>query len=603
MKKLLTICCLFLLNALQAQYFQQRYNLNYAVPKLRDERFNSGLISRVNYINFSQNFYNVGIGTSYNNPALPVPDNTCDRLRFTSIGTLGLTLFSNVAHQFASIGNRWYNASGNSIAEVDNKQGTGGYVAVGAVTNNPLTEATGIAGTSDILFTRLDDLGNVISARRIDLDQSTDIAWCIRKSVVVVNGQPTWIMCGQSQRGNAFTDCFVARVLVDGTILWARRYNFDPGGGQFNSATCIAKQLCEGPTGLIYVVGTMQDNPAGANGIDGLAFALTQNGGVIWGSTYNAFTDDEFQAVRFSATGTLAIGGFTNFAAVAPVTSHMLFAQLNIANGAVISQNILRAVNGGNTYSSRCYDLVQVPGNQYYLAGPVVINNGIYEMMYRTTQAGLGVNWYRYNRMNYNVGFGIDNQDLIPGQGLAYFSSERDSLNPTFSDSHMMRTDYNGRTCSICPGIIPANTPIFLSQFFRNNRNNPTGTALPLVWASFNYSNSNTCNDATITCNGVVAAAPNSENVSSKVLNNNRDIKLYPNPARSIVTLEFNNQLAGEYNFTLLNTEGRIVLQKNKVYNNGFSISTIDVASLPAGIYLLQIKNGENIITKKVVKQ
>lgn len=606
MKTLFFLLTLLTAASASAQYFQQRYNFNYTTPKLRNERLNSGIVTRVNYVNNTPAYYyHAGIGTSYLNAALPAPDNYCDRLRFISLGTQGLTLFGNVGHQYADIAGRWFNASGNSIAEVKDGTGSGGYVAVGAVTNNQLTEANTIPGNSDILFTRLDVLGNVISARRIDLNNCTDVAWCIRRSAIQVNNQPTWLICGESKRGNQYVDCFVARVLVDGTIIWCRRYNFDPGGGQFNSAQCIAKQLCEGPNGYIYVVGTLQDNPAGANGIDGLAFALTPNGAVVWANNYQLFTDDEFQAIRFGANGNLIVGGFTNFAAVAPVTSHMLFTELAAANGAIIIQTILRAASGGNTYTSKCYDIVEAAGPQYYLAGPLTTGNGTFEMMYRVNAAGGGINWYSYNRMLYNVGFGIDNDNISASQGIAYFSSLRDSINAAFSDSHIMKTNYNGQSCKACVINPPSTLPVNIQVYARARRINPTGVYMPLIWASFGYDNSETCNDAVPVCNGAVAAVVSESVKEDKTVDATPAVKVFPNPVNNLLHATFNAMPAGEYQVTITDLQGRMLFIKNKRIAGDKSSENmdIDMTRFSKGVYMLIVKKGEFSTQEKIVKQ
>lgn len=603
MKKLFTLACLFCITAAQAQYFQHRYNLDFFTPKLRNERLNSGIVTRANYVNMNPAFYyHVGIGTSYRNPSLPAPDSIADRLRFVQLGTLGLTQFGNLGHQYAQTQGRWYNAYGNSIAEVKNSTGNGGFVAVGAVTINSLTGANNIPGNSDMLFTRLDATGNVVSARRIDFDSAKDMANCIRSSIVTYNNQPTWIVCGQSSYNN-YTDCFVARVLVDGTIVWANRYNFDFGGGLFNSAFCIAKQLCEGPNGNIYVVGTIRDNPAGATGTDGLAFALNPNGFVIWANNYHTASDDEFQAVRFSATGTVAIGGFTNFGAVAPVTSHMLFTELNTANGFIISQNVLRAVTAsGATFTSRCYDLVQGPGNQYYLVGPQISSAGVVmQMMYRTNPAGIGINWYSYNRMNYNVGFGVDNATVAP-TGISYFSSIRDSINTAFSDSHIMRTDYNGNTCKICPLNPPSNLNIFLERYQRQWRYNPSGKPVKLVWASFKYDDRNTCDDAVINCGPPKAAASGTLNNASFIktagTSGGISISANPNPAKSIVTIALSGT-KGVSEITLTDINGKPLWQTT----TSQSRLTVDVSRYVQGIYVLSVKNDEQTGMIRLIKE
>src|SRR5687768_15722182 len=63
MKKTVVIFLLFVLNEAQGQmYFQRRFNLS-ATPNLRNERFNGGIITKLNYDAANPYFY-VGLGTS-----------------------------------------------------------------------------------------------------------------------------------------------------------------------------------------------------------------------------------------------------------------------------------------------------------------------------------------------------------------------------------------------------------------------------------------------------------------------------------------------------------------------------------------------------------
>lgn len=595
-----TLVCLICFTAAQAQYFQHNYNLNYSFPKIRNEGLNSGIITRVNYINQTPAFfYHVGIGTSYKNPNLPFPDNTSDRLRFVQLGTNGLTQYGNLGHQYFQFAGQFYNSIGNSIAEIKNTVGTGGFVAVGAVTNNQITGANNIPGGSDMLFTRLDANGNVITARRIDFDGGKDIANCIRSSATLVNNQRTWIVCGQSAF-NGRTDCFVARVFANGNIVWSRRFNFDVGGGLFNSAFCIANQLCENANGNIFVVGTLRDNPVGPTGTDGLAFALNANGNLLWANNYHAATDDEFQAVRISAAGTLAIGGFTNFTAVAPVNSHMLFVELTTANGNIVSQNVLRAVAGANIFTSKCYDLVQGLNNQYFMVGPMV-NGGIYQMMYRTNQIGLGNSWYRYNAMNNTVGFGVDNSNILP-TGISYFSSEQVTVAPTFSNSNIMHTDYNGATCNICPGFAPSNQNIFMQKFARENKHVLSGTFVNLLWQTFNYDDTSICSIPFINCNKPLANL-NSNSISNNSVDNatvseSIQVSAYPNPVINVVVLSLSNA-KGISTITLNDINGVQVWQSKTTQSK----VKLDMSTLHSGTYLLTIKDDINTKKIKLIKE
>ncbi len=84
------------------------------------------------------------------------------------------------------------------------------------------------------------------------------------------------------------------------------------------------------------------------------------------------------------------------------------------------------------------------------------------------------------------------------------------------------------------------------------------------------------------------------ENPSSVASLNNIAFKMYPNPSYNIVN--FTSNCAGS--FSILDMNGRTLM--NNIIENGSS--TIDIAHLPAGIYLVHFSNGNETIVKKLVK-
>lgn len=70
-------------------------------------------------------------------------------------------------------------------------------------------------------------------------------------------------------------------------------------------------------------------------------------------------------------------------------------------------------------------------------------------------------------------------------------------------------------------------------------------------------------------------------------------LKIYPNPATSVINIETES----EFNAKLMNTQGQIVIQET-------TEKTISVQHLPQGVYYLQIKTGTNEIhTEKIIIQ
>ena len=78
--------------------------------------------------------------------------------------------------------------------------------------------------------------------------------------------------------------------------------------------------------------------------------------------------------------------------------------------------------------------------------------------------------------------------------------------------------------------------------------------------------------------------------------NNNVLINVYPNPANSILHIKSNFEL-NPSTIRITTIKGKTVVSKN----SDFSSNTIDVSTLSPGIYFIQIKTDNNIITKKFV--
>jgi hypothetical protein len=86
--------------------------------------------------------------------------------------------------------------------------------------------------------------------------------------------------------------------------------------------------------------------------------------------------------------------------------------------------------------------------------------------------------------------------------------------------------------------------------------------------------------------------------VGEKELNYNESIQLFPNPANNEINIIFlNSEVSG--NITLCSTYGKILITE-KISSTK---NTIDISSLPIGLYIFTISVNENIFTKKIIKQ
>lgn len=80
----------------------------------------------------------------------------------------------------------------------------------------------------------------------------------------------------------------------------------------------------------------------------------------------------------------------------------------------------------------------------------------------------------------------------------------------------------------------------------------------------------------------------------------NTTIVIHPNPTHGVLLIEINGDLSeAPYQVNLSNTSGKLMQQKH------FSDSalTLDMTEYPAGVYILQIKQGKEAKEWKIIKE
>ncbi len=80
----------------------------------------------------------------------------------------------------------------------------------------------------------------------------------------------------------------------------------------------------------------------------------------------------------------------------------------------------------------------------------------------------------------------------------------------------------------------------------------------------------------------------------------NDEVIVSPNPAHDQVTIQLKEGNSEMKNVGLFNLNGQLVLEKNISYNNTI---TLDIVSLPTGVYYLRIDLGDEVVSQKIVKQ
>lgn len=81
------------------------------------------------------------------------------------------------------------------------------------------------------------------------------------------------------------------------------------------------------------------------------------------------------------------------------------------------------------------------------------------------------------------------------------------------------------------------------------------------------------------------------------------ELKVYPNPTQDLLHISFDGERPMEGGIQLYNMLGQLVLQKNVGITTGKNKHSLSLSSLDAGIYLLHLRIGEELIRHRVIRE
>ena len=78
---------------------------------------------------------------------------------------------------------------------------------------------------------------------------------------------------------------------------------------------------------------------------------------------------------------------------------------------------------------------------------------------------------------------------------------------------------------------------------------------------------------------------------------------VFPNPVENQLNLRFRSREQGTYQLRLLNLQGQGLLERRIEVATGEQVQRLDVSTLPAGVYTVQVTDGKGVSSRKVVKR
>ncbi|NUQ26787.1 MAG: T9SS type A sorting domain-containing protein [Saprospiraceae bacterium] len=82
-----------------------------------------------------------------------------------------------------------------------------------------------------------------------------------------------------------------------------------------------------------------------------------------------------------------------------------------------------------------------------------------------------------------------------------------------------------------------------------------------------------------------------------------RRLAIAPNPVENILTLRAHSDQSGEYLLRIASLGGQVLHQSRLDFQSGENMHTVDVNRLPAGVYVLQITDGDKVSSTKFLKR
>ena len=78
-----------------------------------------------------------------------------------------------------------------------------------------------------------------------------------------------------------------------------------------------------------------------------------------------------------------------------------------------------------------------------------------------------------------------------------------------------------------------------------------------------------------------------------------QDILLYPNPVSTSLNIKLSSNWSYNTNIRLFNAIGSLMIESKMNGNE----QQIDVSSLPSGVYFIEIRDGQNSVSRKIIKR
>lgn len=491
---------------------------------------------------------------------------------------------------------QWQRTYGGSNFEefLDVRQTSdGGYITVGWILSNSGVadgDITGFHGLSDVIVVKYDDAGTKIWSKTlggsgIDIGkrivQATDGGFIFVGDVTSNNGDVSGL------HGTNFppADVWVVKLSATGTIVWQKCL-----GG---SAVEFGEGICLTADGGVAIAGTAASTNGDVTGNHGdrdmWLVKLTASGAISWQKSLGGTYRDEGKDVAELPNGNFVITGKT-----ASNDGNVTGFKGTVNNTATSDIWIVKTDNSGALLWNYCYGGTG-------LDVPVgIIKDG---------SCGFSIAGQTNTPNNGNVS-GM--QGMTDGWLLKFVESATCSTIPTLLSAAVT----NGKVtltwkmsgCNVGANVyyrksgiatwssvsVTSNSAVLLNLDPLSTYEWKVRTkcaSSPLLYSSFSSSSSFTT--------GILRQGDPSE--LSATAGSKTEAVIFPNPASSEIRVSLNSE-EQVFIIQLLNIDGKVLLEKEIINDEGMYEESFGISHLNNGLYLIRISSENTSVTKRFIK-
>lgn len=482
----------------------------------------------------------------------------------------------------------------------------GGYI-IGGYSDSGIsgdkTEAN--IGFTDYWVVKLDSAGGVVWDNTIG-GSSGDQLYALQEtedgSYIVAGVSSSGISGDKTEVSKGGSDYWIMKLSQSGSIIWQKTY------GGLGSDLLYSNSITQTTDGG-YIVGGYSisgnggDKTEANNGSwDSWILKLDGAGNIEWQNTIGGPGSDYIFTAQQTQDGGYILGGYS----YSGIGGDKTEANIGDADYWVIKLegNCLLATEICNGIDDDCNGMVDdgvTVSISITPSGPTIFCTGG-SVTLNAVHTGTSLQW---KKNGVDIAGATNAAYTIKKKGT-YTCESTSSCGTVLSDGYVIDVNKNpiasitaGGPTTFCEGdsvILSANTGFGLSyQWYKGSNaivNATSGSYTAKLPGKYNCLITKNITGCYSTSNKITVTVPCKTGTSQFA-----DAAVYPNPATSTVTIETNSVTSKT--ISIQNALGQTL----RFFDTTDEIIHMNIESLPAGVYLIQIGNGENVTSQKLIKQ